>query len=152
FDPRSQKRQFPSSGHRDLCSRAGGGSLRTQAPAPRSVARIAGSKRRGRRDAGGAGEWGRPGMRTGVLALLAVAPIALAAVLLVGFRMPARIAMPVVFVASVVIASYFWKMTPQQIAAATAQGLVITFDLVYIIFGAILLLKTLEKSTALNVI
>ncbi|NIR61771.1 MAG: L-lactate permease, partial [Gammaproteobacteria bacterium] len=91
-------------------------------------------------------------MSLSLLALLAVAPIALAAVLLVGFRAPARAAMPVVFVAAVAIAFWFWGMSPQQIAAASIQGLVITFDLVWIIFGAILLLKTLEHSTALHVI
>ncbi len=88
----------------------------------------------------------------GFLALLAVAPIALAAVLLVGFRVPARITMPLAFLAAVAIALLVWGMTPQQVAAASIQGLVVTFDLVFIIFGAILLLKTLEKSTAIHVI
>ena len=91
-------------------------------------------------------------MSLSILALLAVAPIALAAVLLVGFRMPARAAMPVVLAAAVAIAYFAWGMTPTQIGAASIQGLVITFDLVFIIFGAILLLKTLEHSTALHVI
>lgn len=91
-------------------------------------------------------------MSQSFLALLAVAPIALAAVLLVGFRAPARAAMPLVFLAAVAIAFWVWGMSPAQIGAASLQGLVITFDLVWIIFGAILLLKTLEHSTALHVI
>ncbi len=91
-------------------------------------------------------------MSLGLLALLAVAPIALAAILLVGFRVPARVTMPLVFLAAVAIAFMVWGMTLPQVAAATIQGLVITFDLVFIIFGAILLLKTLEKSTAIHVI
>ena len=91
-------------------------------------------------------------MSLSLLALLAVAPIVLAAVLLVGFRVPARVAMPLVFLAAAAIAFFVWGMTPAQIFAATAQGWVITFDLVYIIFGAILLLKTLENSSAIHVI
>jgi lactate permease len=82
----------------------------------------------------------------GIQALLALFPIALGAVLLVGFRLPAKHAMPAVYIAAVAVAWGAWRMSPSRIAAASVQGLFLTFDLLFIIFGAILLLHTLERS------
>lgn len=81
-----------------------------------------------------------------VQALIAIAPILLAAVLLVGFRMPAKWAMPIVYVTAVALAWGVWRVDARHIGASTVQGLFITFDILAIIFGAILLLKTLERS------
>ncbi|KPJ82868.1 MAG: lactate permease, partial [Gemmatimonas sp. SG8_23] len=85
-------------------------------------------------------------MSAGVQAALALLPIALGGVLLVGLRIPARRAMPAAYVAAVVVALGFWRMAPSRVAAASIQGLFLTFDLLFIIFGAILLLHTLERS------
>jgi len=85
-------------------------------------------------------------MTLGMQALLALFPIALGAVLLVGFRVAAKHAMPAVYVAAVVVAVGAWQMSPARVAAASIQGLFLTFDLLFIIFGAILLLHTLERS------
>ncbi len=85
-------------------------------------------------------------------ALLAAAPIALAAVLLVGLRLPARVAMPAVYAAAAALALLVWRVPPEVVAAATIQGWVISFDILFIIFGALLLLGTLERSGALGVI
>lgn len=85
-------------------------------------------------------------MTLGVQALLAAAPIALAGVLLVGFRVPARWAMPGVYVAVAAVAAGAWQMAWGRVVAASIQGLFLTFDLLFIIFGAILLLNTLERS------
>ncbi len=85
-------------------------------------------------------------MSAGTLAALALFPIALGGVLLVGFRVAAKHAMPAAYAASVVVALTFWQMTPSRVAAASIQGLFLTFDLLFIIFGAILLLHTLERS------
>jgi lactate permease len=82
----------------------------------------------------------------GLQALLALAPIALGATLLVGFRVPAKRAMPAAYAAAVVVALLAWRMTAARIAAASIQGLFLTFDLLFIIFGALLLLHTLERS------
>jgi len=51
-----------------------------------------------------------------------------------------------VYVAAVTIALGAWNMEAVRVAAASIQGLFLTFDLLVIIFGAILLLKTLERS------
>jgi len=82
----------------------------------------------------------------GVQAFLAVLPIALAGVLLVGLRVPARRTMPLVYVVAVVIALWGWGMSAARVGAASIQGLFLTFDLLFIIFGAILLLHVLERS------
>lgn len=89
---------------------------------------------------------------SGLLATLASAPIVLAGVLIVGFRVPARTAMPVTFVLTGVVAAAIWGMPGAAVVAATVQGLFITFDILMIIFGAILLLNTLKYSGALSVI
>jgi len=87
-----------------------------------------------------------------VLAGLAALPILLGGVLLVGFRIPAKWAMPLVYVTAVVIALSVWNMPLGDVAASTVQGLFLTFDLLLIIFGAILLLKTLERSGGVTAI
>ena len=85
-------------------------------------------------------------MSSGTAALLAVLPILVAGILLVGFRIPAKLAMPIVYLVAVVLAFVAWQVEPVRLAAATIQGLFISFDLLFIIFGAILLLHTLERS------
>lgn len=91
-------------------------------------------------------------MSSGLLALLAFAPILLAGILLIGLRWPARHAMPVVFLVTAVIGYGAWGMTLNRILASTLQGLVITVGVLWIIFGAILLLNTLKHSGAIATI
>lgn len=90
-------------------------------------------------------------MNPTIAALLAFLPIALAGVLLIGFRQPARRVMPLVFALTVLIALFGWSVSMARIAASTLQGLVITAGLLWIIFGALLLLNTLGRSGAIAV-
>jgi lactate permease len=85
-------------------------------------------------------------MSLGLQAALALFPIALGAVLLIGFRVPAKHAMPAAYIAAVLVAILSWDMATSRVIAASIQGLFLTFDLLFIIFGAILLLHTLERS------
>ncbi|MCS6939321.1 MAG: L-lactate permease, partial [Roseiflexus sp.] len=91
-------------------------------------------------------------MDLGLQAFLAFSPILVAAVLLVGLRWPARRAMPIVYVFAVLIALFAWQVPFMRVIASTIQGLFITFDILLIIFGAILLLNTLKHSGAVAVI
>ncbi|CAM5311058.1 MULTISPECIES: L-lactate permease [unclassified Thauera] len=91
-------------------------------------------------------------MQSGTLALLAFSPILLAAILLVGLRWPARRAMPVVYVLTAGIGLFVWEMSFNRILASTLQGLIITIGVLWIIFGAILLLNTLKYSGAISTI
>lgn len=87
-----------------------------------------------------------------VQALLAALPILLAAGLLVAFRWPARRVMPLVYFLTAGIGLVLWEMPFDAIAASTIQGLFITFDILFIVFGAILLLAVLKQSGAIPVI
>lgn len=91
-------------------------------------------------------------MSTGMLALFAFSPILLAAVLLIGLRWPARTAMPLVYVVTAAVALFVWNMSFNRVLASTLQGLVITIGLLWIIFGAILLLNTLKHSGGITAI
>lgn len=91
-------------------------------------------------------------MSSSVLTFLAVVPILTAAILLVGLRIPAKKAMPISFLVTVGIAYAVWDMAIIHIIASTIQGLFITFDILFIVFGAIALLNLLKHSRALSVI
>jgi lactate permease len=91
-------------------------------------------------------------MSTGIQALLAATPIILAAVLLVGLNWPARRAMPVVYLTAAGIALFFWEMSVNRVLASTIQGMVVTVAVLWIIFGAIMLLNTLQNSGAISTI
>jgi lactate permease len=86
------------------------------------------------------------------LALLAFVPLVLAAVLLVGFNWPARRAMPLSLAAAAVIALTAWQMAPVRVLASVLQGLILTGTILWIIFGAILLLNTLKHSGGITAI
>lgn len=87
-----------------------------------------------------------------VLSLLALLPIAVIGVLIAGLRWPAKRAMPIGFVVVVVVALTAWQMDVVAVAAASVQGLIIAGTLLFIIFGALLLLETLTKSGAMATI
>ncbi len=91
-------------------------------------------------------------MSIGLLAFFAFSPILLAAILLIGLRWPAKRAMPLVYLLTAVIALYVWDMSFNRVLASTLQGLVITAGVLWIIFGAILLLNTLKHSGAITAI
>jgi lactate permease len=91
-------------------------------------------------------------MQPGMLAFLAFSPILLAAVLLVGLRWPAKHAMPAVYLLTAAIGLVVWDMSLNRVLASTLQGLIITIGVLWIIFGAILLLNTLKYSGGITAI
>jgi lactate permease len=91
-------------------------------------------------------------MSTSIQALLAATPILVAAILLVGLNWPARRAMPVVYLTAAGIALTFWDMTVTRVLASSLQGLIVTVAVLWIIFGAIMLLNTLQNSGAISTI
>ncbi|WP_439886360.1 L-lactate permease [Pseudomonas sp. MBLB4123] len=91
-------------------------------------------------------------MSSGLLALLAFSPILLAAILLIGLRWPAKRAMPLVYLLTAGIALFAWDMSLNRVLASSLQGLVITAGVLWIIFGAILLLNTLKHSGGITAI
>lgn len=91
-------------------------------------------------------------MSIGLQAFFAALPIFLAGILLVGLRVSAKKAMPLVYIATVGVAFVVWEVSFNRVMASTIQGLLITVAVLWIIFGAILLLNTLKHSGAIAVI
>lgn len=91
-------------------------------------------------------------MGEGTYALLAFMPILLAGILLLGLRMAAKIAMPIVYVVAALIGLFAWQMSFNRVASATLEGLIITAQVLWIIFGALLLLTTLKYSGGISTI
>ncbi len=87
-----------------------------------------------------------------ILALIAFLPILISGFLLVGLRIPAKIAMPLIFIFTVLLAYFIWGMSINRILASTLQGLVISAGIIWIIFGAIMLLNTLKYSGGISTI
>ena len=91
-------------------------------------------------------------MDISIQAAFAALPIFVAAVLLIGFRLPAKKAMPIVFIVTAAVAVYVWEVTFNRVLASSIQGILITVAVLWIIFGAILLLNTLKHSGAMTTI
>lgn len=88
-------------------------------------------------------------MNTGTLALLSMLPIISVALFLVVLRWPASRAMPIAYVVAAGLALLVWQVPVANILAASVNGLIVAGTLIYIIFGAILLLNTLQQSGAI---
>lgn len=82
-------------------------------------------------------------------AFLALLPILVVAIFLVGLRWPASRAMPLSLITVIVLAAGVWKIEPTHILGPGVEGLATAVTLLYIIFGAILLLNTLTISGAI---
>ncbi|MEH6987509.1 L-lactate permease [Cytobacillus firmus] len=88
-------------------------------------------------------------MSIGLLALIATLPIVSVFLFLVILRWPAKRAMPVSLILTILMAMFIWKVPGNQIAAASAKGIVTALEVGVIVFGAILLLNTLKASGAI---
>ncbi|WP_173916679.1 L-lactate permease [Halobacillus sp. Marseille-Q1614] len=91
-------------------------------------------------------------MNTGTLAILSLMPIVAVGIFLVGLRWPASKAMPISYIVAVLLALFVWQIPGATVAAASVNGLVVAATLLYIIFGAILLLNTLQESGGIKTI
>ncbi len=91
-------------------------------------------------------------MSTASLAILSLLPIISVAIFLVLLRWPASRAMPIAYVVAAGLALAVWQVPLTKILAASVNGLIVAGTLIYIIFGAILLLNTLQQSGAIQTI
>ncbi len=85
-------------------------------------------------------------------ALLALAPIATVFLFLVVLRWPAKIAMFIALVVTSLLSIAVWGTQPAAVAASIIQGILVALTMLWIIFGAILLLNTLTFSGAVSTI
>jgi len=89
-------------------------------------------------------------MNLGILFLLALMPIITVLVFLVVLRWPAKHAMPLAYVVTAAIALLFWGTDFVVVAAASVHGVITALNILFIVFGAILLLYTMRESGAMQ--
>lgn len=87
-----------------------------------------------------------------LLALVALLPILVALVLMVGMRWPATKAMPLAWLVCVAGAIGVWNLPAGYVTALTLQGIVTAIGVLIIVFGAIIILYTLQYSGGMETI
>ncbi|WP_321282575.1 L-lactate permease [Marinifilum fragile] len=85
-------------------------------------------------------------------ALLAFSPILLTIVLMVGFNWGAKKALPLSLLVAIAVAFGVWKIDIHHILGYSVFGFLKAFDILIIIFGAILILNTMKLSGAMTTI
>jgi lactate permease len=83
---------------------------------------------------------------------MALAPIITVFFFLVILRWPAKKAMPLALIVAAILALTVWKVSPTIIGASIIQGITICIDILWIVFGALLMLNTLTNSGAIATI
>ncbi len=84
--------------------------------------------------------------------IVAMLPVLAVFVLLVALRLPAVRAMPLSFAATAATAMLVWKVDFVRVVAASIEGVAVGLSILWIIFGAVLLLNTLRSSGAMDCI
>lgn len=87
-----------------------------------------------------------------MLAFMAFLPILVTIVLMAAFNWPAKRALPVSWALSAGIALSVWQMDFQHVFGYSLFGVLKAFDVLIIIFGAILILNTMKQSGAMTTI
>ncbi|PLT22553.1 L-lactate permease [Psychrobacter sp. MES7-P7E] len=91
-------------------------------------------------------------MNQTIYGLLALLPIVLCGIFLIGLQWSAKRTMPIVLAVTAALALFVWDMTLNRVSSSIIQGMVITVSVLWIVFGAIFLLNTLKHTGAIAVI
>jgi lactate permease len=91
-------------------------------------------------------------MAVGILAIIGLIPIVIALVLMVGLRWGAMKAMPLAWLSCVIIAIAVWKLPVLYVLAQSLAGVSNAASVLIIIFGALLILHTLQHSGGMETI
>ena len=86
------------------------------------------------------------------LVAMALLPLVAITVIMVILYQPATVTMPVAWLIAAAVGVVGWGMSPELIAAASIAGVFTATEILWIVFGAILLLYTLKESGAFDVI
>lgn len=81
---------------------------------------------------------------------LALLPILVVFLLLVVMRLSAKVSMLSAYLVTAALAVFVWGAAVNTVAAATVNGVIVALTVLYIVFGAILMLNTLKESGALQ--
>ncbi len=82
--------------------------------------------------------------------LLAAVPLVLTAVLLVGLLWPATRAMPLAWIAAVLVGYLLWANPIDYLVGASIVGVMTALEILWIVFGALVLLYTLMQAGAFD--
>ncbi|MCG1023363.1 L-lactate permease [Sutcliffiella horikoshii] len=91
-------------------------------------------------------------MGIGLLSLIAILPVITIMLFLVILNWPASRAMPVALVVTIASAIFLWGTKANVVAGAAVNGIFTALDILFIVFGAVLLLNTVKESGAINTI
>lgn len=91
-------------------------------------------------------------MGIGLLSLIALLPILAVFLFLVVLQWPASKAMPVALVVTIATALFVWGTNGNVVAGAALNGVGTSLEIMFIVFGAVLLLNTVKESGAINTI
>ncbi len=91
-------------------------------------------------------------MSIGMLSFIALLPILTVFLFLVVLKWPASRAMPVALVVTAAIALFVWGTKMNVVAAASVNGMKTAIEIMFIVFGAVLLLNTVKESGAIETI
>ncbi|MGP9519883.1 MULTISPECIES: L-lactate permease [unclassified Psychrobacter] len=91
-------------------------------------------------------------MNQTIYGLLALLPIVLCGIFLIGLQWSAKKTMPIILAVTATLALFVWDMTLTRVSSSIIQGTIITVSVLWIVFGAIFLLNTLKHTGAIAVI
>ncbi|MFV2048343.1 L-lactate permease, partial [Metabacillus sp. YM-086] len=91
-------------------------------------------------------------MNVGILSLIALVPIFSIFLFLVILKWPATRAMPISLIVTALTAVFFWGTKANVVAGAALNGVGTAIDVMFIVFGAVLLLNTVKESGAISTI
>ncbi len=92
-------------------------------------------------------------MSDAVTVAFAAAPLVIVGFLLVGLLWPATRAMPIAWLSALVVGYLVWEVPVAWLVAATIEGIIVAVQILFIVFGALVLLYTMLRAgafTALN--
>nr|WP_283102309.1 L-lactate permease [Haloplanus sp. XH21] len=81
---------------------------------------------------------------------MAALPLLLAGMMLVGLLWPATRAMPIAWLSALVVGYVAWDMPTEWLAAGSIVGVMTAVEILWIVFGALLLLYTLMEAGAFD--
>lgn len=82
--------------------------------------------------------------------IVASLPLLVAAVLLVGLLWPATRAMPIAWIVALAVGFIWWNNPPEYLAASSIVGVMTALEILWIVFGALVLLYTLIQAGAFD--
>ncbi|MGY3718564.1 L-lactate permease [Sutcliffiella cohnii] len=91
-------------------------------------------------------------MSLALLSIIALLPVVSIMFFLVLLNWPASRAMPIALVVTILSAIFLWGTSPNVVAASAVEGLFTALEVLFIVFGAVLLLNTVKQSGAIETI